>query len=212
MTEAPENQMRERGDGTVQVVLLAVFALSGAAALIYQVSWQRILFSSFGVDIESTTIIVSTFMLGLGCGALVGGLLADHFQQRQIEIFALAECGIGVFGAASPTLLRAVAEQTFAYTVPVIAAVNFCLMLIPTVLMGATLPVLVAALVRRYGNVGVSIGRLYSANTGGACLGALAAGVLLLIYLTVDQCIYLAAGFNLLAASCTYFFLRETPR
>lgn len=192
-------------------MLLITFALSGAAALIYQVCWQRILFSSFGVDIDSTTIIVSTFMLGLGCGAIIGGRLADRFKERQIELFALAEFGIGLFGLASPTLLRAVAERTFTLSMPLIAVVNFCLMLIPTMCMGATLPILVAALVRRFGNVGLSIGRLYSANTFGACAGALAAGVLLLIYLTIDQSIYLAACFNLVAASCAYFVLREAP-
>ena len=193
-------------------VLLIIFALSGAAALIYQVCWQRILFASFGVDIESTTIIVSTFMLGLGCGALIGGYLADRFRQREIELFALAELGIGLFGLVSPTLLRAVAESTYTLPMPLIAAVNFCLMLIPTVCMGATLPILVTALVRRFGNVGVSIGRLYSANTFGACAGSVAAGVLLLIFLTLDQSIYMAASFNMAVASCAYFVLRETPR
>ncbi len=61
-------------------VLLAVFFVSGGSALIYQVAWQRLLFSAFGVDIESITIVVSTFMLGLGCGALLGGQAADRFQ------------------------------------------------------------------------------------------------------------------------------------
>jgi len=191
-------------------VLLLIFALSGAAALIYQVCWQRLLFASFGVDIESTTIIVSTFMLGLGCGALVGGRLADRFRQHQIELFALAELTIGLFGLASPAILRAVAECTYTLPMPLVAAVNFALMLVPTVCMGATLPILVTALVRRYGNVGISIGRLYSANTLGACTGALAAGALLLIYLTIDQSIYLAASLNMFVAFCAYLALRES--
>jgi predicted membrane-bound spermidine synthase len=190
-------------------VLFVIFALSGAAALIYQVCWQRILFASFGVDIESTTIIVSTFMLGLGGGALVGGRLADRCRRHQIELFAIAELTIGLFGLASPSLLRAVAERTYALPMLLIGPVNFALMLIPTVCMGATLPILVTALVRRFGNVGVSIGRLYSANTLGACIGALAAGVLLLIYLTIDQTIYLAAALNLGVALCAYLVLRE---
>ena len=189
--------------------LMAIFALSGAAALIYQVCWQRILFTSFGVDVESTTIIVSTFMLGLGCGALIGGRLADRFKEYQIEMFAIAELGIGLFGFVSPELLHAVSERTYLLPMPLIALVNFLLMLIPTSCMGATLPILVAFLVRRFGNVGVSIGRLYSANTVGACAGALAAGVILLNYLTVNQSIYLAGSFNLIAASATYFPLRK---
>jgi len=90
-----------------QLVLFPAFALSGAAALISQVCWQRILFTSFGVDIESTPLIVSTCMLGLGCGALIGGVLADRWRGQRIELFALAKLGIGLFGLASPPLLRA---------------------------------------------------------------------------------------------------------
>ena len=50
--------------------LIFLFMISGTAALIYQICWQRLLFEGFGVDMESVTIVVSTFMLGLGLGAL----------------------------------------------------------------------------------------------------------------------------------------------
>ena len=68
----PEQRFQTHG----RLVLL--FFVSGIAALIYQVCWQRLLFQAFGVDIESVTIIVSTFMLGLGLGALAGGQLSDR--------------------------------------------------------------------------------------------------------------------------------------
>ena len=55
--------------------LAVLFMLSGVAALIYQVVWQRLLFTLFGVNIESVTLIVSIFMFGLGVGAIVGGWL-----------------------------------------------------------------------------------------------------------------------------------------
>jgi len=63
------------------------FFLSGAAALIYQVVWQRLLFVVVGVDIESVTIVVSTFMMGLGVGAILGGWLADIFPRRILLVF-----------------------------------------------------------------------------------------------------------------------------
>ena len=86
-------------------LLVSVFFLSGVSALIYQVAWQRLLFGAFGVDVESVTIIISTFMLGLGCGALAGGKLADRFPGHLILMFALSEFGIGLFGLVSPALI-----------------------------------------------------------------------------------------------------------
>ena len=189
-------------------LLAAPFFLSGVAALVYQVCWQRLLFSAFGVDIESITIIVSTFMLGLGVGALVGGQLADRFPERIIALFALAEFGIGLFGLLSPTVIREVGRLTIEAPLPVIAAANFLLLLIPTVLMGATLPMLVAFLVRTIGNVGVSIGGLYFINTAGAAIGALAVGFLLLYYFDLDTTIYGAAGINFLVAAGVVLLFR----
>ena len=91
-----------KAKGITEKRLLAVFFLSGIAALIYQVAWQRLLFGAFGVDIESVTIVVSTFMLGLGCGALWGGQIADRFGAYVITVFAFFEIGIGIFGITSP--------------------------------------------------------------------------------------------------------------
>jgi len=182
-------------------LLVAPFFLSGMAALIYQVCWQRLLFVAFGVDIESITIIVSTFMLGLGVGALVGGQLADRFPDYIIRFFALAELGIGVFGLASPAMIDAVGRLTIQQPLTVIAAANFLLLLVPTVLMGATLPMLVAFLVKTVGNVGISIGGLYFVNTLGAAFGALGVGFLWLYYFDLHTTIYTAAAVNILVSA-----------
>jgi predicted membrane-bound spermidine synthase len=181
-------------------LLIAPFLLSGMAALVYQVCWQRLLFVAFGVDIESITIVVSTFMLGLGVGALVGGQLADRFPERIIGLFALAEFLIGLFGLLSPTLINAVGIITIQGSLPVIAAANFLLLLVPTLLMGATLPMLVAFLVKTVGNVGVSIGGLYFVNTVGAAFGALTVGFLWLYYFDLNTTIYSAAAVNLMVS------------
>jgi MFS family permease len=193
-----------------QSLLMGVFFISGASALIYQVAWQRLLFAAFGVDIESITIVVSTFMLGLGCGSLFGGQLADRFGERVIELFAVCELGIGLFGVLSPTLIPAVGEYFMRSSLPLIAVVNFLLILIPASFMGATLPMLVAYLFRSNSNVGVSIGTLYLSNTLGASLGAVATGVVLFLFLTLNQAIYLAALGNFLVASL--IFLEKLKR
>ena len=190
-------------------LLLAVFAASGAAALVYQVCWQRLLFAAFGVDLESITIVVSTFMLGLGCGALVGGALSRRFGSRLIELFVASEVGIGIFGALSPSLIPAVGDRFVSQPLPVVALVNYLLVLTPATLMGATLPILVAHLFQGSRNVGVSIGALYLANTVGAAVGALATGFALFVYLTIDQTIYLAACLNFLVAVAILAGLRR---
>lgn len=190
--------------------LLAVpFFLSGVAALIYQVCWQRLLFVAFGVDIESITIIVSTFMLGLGIGALAGGQLADRFPDRIVAIFALIELGIGLFGLASPRVIETVGALTVRHSLPVIAMANFAALLVPTVLMGATLPMLVAFLVRATGNVGVSIGGLYFVNTMGAATGALAIGFVLLHYIELNTAIHAAAAINFLVGGTVLMLFRR---
>ena len=188
--------------------LAALFFVSGIAALIYQVCWQRLLFEAFGVDIESVTIIVSTFMLGLGLGALAGGQLADRYPGKSLTLFALIEVCIGVFGALSPELIHRAGLLAVRASLPTIGAVNFLLLLLPTMLMGATLPILVTHVVRRYRNVGVSIGLLYFANTLGAACGAAVTGMLMLYYLGLSATIYVAALLNVIVSASVWFGLR----
>src|SRR4249919_2735122 len=67
-------------------VLCVLFFFSGFPALIYQLVWQRALFRIFGVNIESVTIVVAAFMLGLGLGSLAGGLIS---RRRGIPLLPL---------------------------------------------------------------------------------------------------------------------------
>src|ERR1700728_3376346 len=188
--------------------LVFLFMISGTAALIYQVCWQRLLFEGFGVDIESVTIVVSTFMLGLGLGALAGGEIADRFPDRVIPMFAMIELTTGAFGVCSPYLIRAISAATVNGSLATIAAVNFGLLLIPTTLMGATLPILVTHVVRRYRNLGVSVGALYFANTLGAAFGAGFTGFVALYYLALTSTIDIAAGLNIAVGATVWFRLR----
>ncbi len=81
--------------------LYAVFLLSGFAALLYQLVWQRALFTIYGIDITSVTVMVTVFMLGLGVGSLVGGELSRRAPRSALRIFALVELGAGAFGVFS---------------------------------------------------------------------------------------------------------------
>ena len=178
----------------------AVFFLSGIAALIYQIAWQRMLFTAFGVDLESVTIIISVFMAGLGVGAYYGGRIADRFPNHIIQFFALTEVGIGTFGIASPFLIEFVKEVFLHSNVLTVALANFVLLLFPTFLMGSTLPLLTQHLNKYVNNVGNNIGWLYFTNTLGAATACILTGLVLFNYLTLTQVIYLAAVINYIVA------------
>lgn len=194
----------------VRRVLVPLFFTSGVAALIYQVCWQRLLYVAFGTDIDSVTIIVSTFMLGLGGGALLGGELADRHPRHALAMFSAAELLIGMFGLASKALIAAIGAAAIQGSVAEVAAANFLLLLFPTTLMGSTLPILVGYVMRSYRSIGASIGLLYFVNTLGAALGAAATGFFVFHYLGIAATIALAATLNF-AVSASVWILRR-PR
>lgn len=183
--------------------LAPLFFVSGMAALVYQVCWQRLLFTAFGVDLDSITIIVSVFMMGLGLGALLGGELADRRPGLTLLFFAAAELGIGVFGWFSPDLIRATGSLFVQAPHWQVAIANFVLLLLPTCLMGATLPILVAHVTRLWGNVGKSVGMLYQVNTFGAAFGVAIVGFVWFLFFELDTAIRAAAVLNILVSIIT---------
>jgi MFS family permease len=205
----PVRRPQARTDDYVVSRLAPLFFVSGVAALVYQVCWQRLLFAAFGVDIDSVTIIVAVFMLGLGLGALAGGHLADRWPRLALRMFALAELGIGVFGLFSPDLIAAVGEQFVAAPQWQVAIANFLLLLPPTCLMGATLPVLVAHVTRLWGNVGRSIGMLYQFNTFGAAIGVALVGFVWLLFFELNAAIRMAAILNILVSALTVLWVKR---
>ena len=92
---------------------ITFFFFSGFAAIIYQIVWQRVLFTSFGTNIEAITIVVSVFMFGLGVGSIVGGYLSKIFNQKLLFLFMLIEIGIGLFGLISIPLIKYINLLTF---------------------------------------------------------------------------------------------------
>jgi spermidine synthase len=156
-----------------------LFLVSGFAALIYQVIWQRILGIFSGVHIYSITMIVTAFMAGLGVGSLLGGRFADRVaRHRAVLAFSVCEVGIGLFALISTWLYYDVAYLQLGFLVRypfALPLVHFVLLLIPTFLMGASLPLLARGLVEDTGQAARTIGLLYGLNTLGAALGAFCA-------------------------------------
>jgi predicted membrane-bound spermidine synthase len=172
------------------------FLVSGFAALIYQTVWQRVLFSSFGINIEAVTVVVTAFLLGLGIGSIVGGALSKDTDRPLLLIFAALELSIAVYGFVSVPLFRWIADWTAGMPSLATGIITFVLVLIPTLFMGATLPLLVAFSVRISHNVGRSVGWLYFVNTAGSACAAITAATFMMGSLGESGSVRLAALLN----------------
>jgi predicted membrane-bound spermidine synthase len=192
-------------------VLYAVFLLSGFAAILYQLVWQRSLFRLLGTSSESVTMVVTAFMLGLGLGSLAGGQISVRSRIPLPVLFGLVEIGIGIFGFVSMPFFNWIASLTAGAHGLSIGLIAFAAVLVPTLFMGATLPVLVAYLVRRSGNVGRSVGFLYFINTLGSAVGSLAAATYILGRLGQTGSVFLAAAMNVAVSAAIFAaaFLRR---
>ena len=191
------------------------FFLSGAAALVYQIAWQRILALHSGVGIYSIAMIVAAFMAGLGVGSRWGGALSVRLAARSALLrFAWLEIGIAAFGLLSVPLYYGWLYQRGAwlYTSPWRAGIlHFVGLLAPTALMGMSLPFLVRAVVSRAEGAGRRIGFLYGVNTLGAAAGALAAPWLLIRYYGIDGAVRWAALANLAVGLAAFVLARVLP-
>jgi len=191
------------------VWLPVVFFLSGFAALLYQVVWQRVLYTIVGINVESVTVVVTAFLLGLGLGSLAGGVVSRRPERPLLLIFVLIELGIGTFGVVSLPLFHRASFLTLGLSAAQTAIVTFLLVLVPTLLMGSTLPLLVSYTVRASGNVGRSVGLLYFVNTAGSALAAMAAVLGLLRNLGEQGTVLVAVALNVtVSVSVLYQYFR----
>jgi predicted membrane-bound spermidine synthase len=189
-----------------------VFLLSGFAALLYQVVWQRALYAIYGINIESVTMVVTAFMLGLGVGSVVGGIVSKDPKRPVLLMFSLVELGIGLFGAVSLAVFHAVGEATLGMGPFATFVVTFLLVLVPTLLMGSTLPLLVAHLVRANKNVGKSVGTLYFVNTLGSAFASAAAVLFVMKRAGLNGTVHAAAVLNITVSVLAYIAHRRSQR
>jgi spermidine synthase len=168
--------------------LLALFAVSGATGLIYEVLWTRALGLVFGHTVFAITTVLAAFMLGLSLGSALFARWA-HRVGSPLRLYAALEAGIALSALAVPPLIAAVAPLTRGLVAGeastlIVSLSQFGLvlpiLLPPTVLMGGTLPVLVQLTGEGTEGLGSRAGSLYAANTLGAVAGVAAAGFVLL--------------------------------
>ena len=194
-----------QADRVRRSVLFGLFFLSGAAALVYQTAWHRLLGLFAGADTIAAALVVGAFLLGLGIGSLVAGLLADRLSRRAALLaFALCEVGIAAFAVASPWLYYDVIYRELlplSSSRGVIFAVVFAGLLWPTFLMGCSLPFLSKAVVSEIAGSAKLIGWLYGLNTLGAGVGAFVGGWYLIGTFGFDKAVYVGAALNLVVAA-----------
>lgn len=189
--------------------LALLFLLSGASGLVYETAWSRIFQDLFGHTVHTNAAVLAGFMAGLGLGAGVAGRYADRLR-RPVRAYALLEIAVVVLVWTSPAQVAAVDRM-----LPVLAGAGwtgtgwaallrwlaaFVLVVAPTSLMGATLPVLCRARIATDAGIGRVFGSLYGANTIGAVAGVLVAGSWLIRSVGVEATLRVGCGLGLAAA------------
>ena len=183
------------------------FILSGSTGLIYEVLWARMLGLVFGATTLAISTVLAAFMGGLALGSALAGRFANRIR-KPLSLYGYMEIGIAIYALLVPLLFRwidhvyAVIWQQLQPGYFTFSLWRFVLsslvLLVPTTLMGATLPVLSAALVRSASRDSNSVTRLYACNLAGAILGTLGAGFVLLPLLGIQMTIVVAAILNVI--------------
>ncbi len=209
------------------VVLPVCFALSGFAGIVYQIAWARQFALVFGTTEVAVTLVLAAYMAGLGLGAwLVQRFLP--FVERPVRVYAVLELIIGASAialvpaviAAGDWLQHSLAGQRpdlpgseqLGWIPLLYAGSAFGALAIPTLCMGATLPLLTRQVVQSDRQTGRRVGLLFTFNTIGAVAGALLATYWILPSLGLTRTVWTAAAINVLAAVLALTVAQGVPR
>jgi spermidine synthase len=193
------------GKGANPLILLFLL-LSGSCGLVYEILWMKMLTLVIGNTVFAVTTVLTAFMGGLALGSFLAGRFSDRIKNP-LKTYGILEGGIGLYALLLPLLITGT-EPLFRsvyqgldpsfYTFGLLRfLVCGILLLVPTTLMGATLPVLSQYFVAGQTHLGRSVGLLYGVNTFGAVLGCSLAGFVMIPALGVTWTIYSAAVLNL---------------
>jgi len=192
---------------SARAIILLIFVLSGAAGLIDEIVWSRQLVLVFGNTTQAVSAILTGFFGGMAIGAAVGGRIADRVRSP-LRLYGLLEIVLAGVVIATPITFRLINElyrgiyPSLEGSPTALALLRMALAVLAlapaTILMGATLPVLTRHLTRD-GHLSAAFGRLYAANTIGAILGTLAAGLFLIELLGLSGALAVGAGCSAIA-------------
>lgn len=198
--------------------LYVALFFSGSAALVYQSTWGRMLQRVFGVSDLAIATVLATFFFGLGVGSAVGGRWGTK-TARPARLYASLEIAIGAWALLSLLLIPRIhdvysalgADAGFATLTFIRLLLAFFVLLPPTLLMGATLPILIQAVSRSGFDWSSRATGLYATNTFGAVAGAGFTGLFLVPQFGARVSVVVAAGMSFLAAAIVFALWRDAP-
>ncbi|HXI28585.1 MAG TPA: hypothetical protein VNG89_09185, partial [Vicinamibacterales bacterium] len=202
-------------------LFLLLYTASGAAALVYEIAWTRLLTLLMGQTVAAASTCLAAIMGGLALGSWIGGRAQDRWsgpdrQVRALSLYASLEVGVAIAALALPVLLSAATpalawayadgQATVRFGV-MRAALALLLVGLPATAMGATFPIAVAS----YAGSAADAGRLYAVNTGGAGLAALTTGFLLIPSIGLRATTWVGVGLNVMAAAGARWLATRRP-
>jgi spermidine synthase len=204
-------------------VVLSCFFLSGASGLILELLWTRMLTLVFGSTALAVSTVLTAYMGGLGLGSYLAGKFSDRLKDP-VRAYALAEAAIGIYALSVPWIigfypgLNQWLWATFGDRYTLLSVLRFFasagLLIVPTTLMGATLPILARYFVSRpleLGRVSLRLGTLYAINLFGAVAGSFLAGFIFLPMVGIRNTNWIAASFDITLAVAIVVAKRLVP-
>ena len=199
-------------------IAAACFLCSGLLALIYEICWIRKASLVFGATSFAMSTVLGVFFAGLALGSYLCGRYA-RLTLRPFTSYAVIELILGMAAIATPTAFR-IADWVFGWIYPFVydhfwavcivrLALVAAILLPPSVLIGATLPLFCRGFVRNDDRVQRGVGLLYGVNTLGAALGCAACGFVMLPTWGADATLYYAGASNLAVAGVAWWATRR---
>ncbi|MBI5252544.1 MAG: fused MFS/spermidine synthase [Desulfomonile tiedjei] len=195
-----------------------LFYASGISGLMYQIVWLRILSRTTGVSIHATATVVAAFMAGLALGSFILGKFVDR-RNDPLRIYAVLELCVAAtvflipyaFQGSVPfyQFLYQWSNENVAVTAVGMGIVSFITLLVPTALMGGTLPVMTTFLVRKDHLLGKNLSILYGINTLGAVTGVVLSSFFLIGFFGERITTYIGIAINLLVAIVAWYVFRK---
>lgn len=198
----------QRQEGRVRFptfLLFTLFFVSGTCGLAYEIVWARMLTLVFGSTLHAIATVLAIFMLGLGLGSHLAGRYVARIRSP-LRVYAYTEIMLGGYALVFPIILEGV-QWVHSLVFPLVFQLSFILnivrillvvgiLLIPTVLMGATLPLLSQHLARPGAEAAKWIGKLYAINTLGAAVGSFLSAFVLIPFVGLNWTLFCWASAN----------------
>ena len=189
----------------------AFLLLSGLSVVIYLMTWQRILFTTLGETLFTRNAYICIAFIGLALGGFLGGELSHRYPNHLPKIFFILQLVLGAYGLLSYPLVRAVGTALTRVSDSALPFLLFFLLMVPTMAMGALLPLLVRYIHQRKGDVGGVLSRMHGFFLLGMALGTVLLIFILYFLFNCFVALFFASMFNTLAAYLLFLKVNNKP-